>query len=93
MILGSSKHLDKSAEYRFFQPWLGDGLLISSGETWRNHRRLIAPTFHINVLKQFVHLFNRNSRALCEKLAPSVGMSIDVHDHLSETTVEILLGE
>lgn len=57
------------------------------------HRRLIAPTFHINVLKQFVHLFNRNSKALCDKLAPFHGKSIDAHDYLSETTVEILLGE
>jgi len=32
LILGSSTHLEKSEEYRFFKPWLGDGLLISSGQ-------------------------------------------------------------
>jgi hypothetical protein len=31
LILGNSTHLDKSEEYRFFKPWLGEGLLISSG--------------------------------------------------------------
>ncbi|XP_034234397.1 cytochrome P450 4g15-like [Thrips palmi] len=91
VILGSSQMLDKSQDYRFFKPWLGDGLLISSGDTWRSHRRLIAPTFHIHVLKQFVHLFNRNSKALCEKLSPLTGQAIDAHDYLSEATVEILL--
>ncbi|CAG2059661.1 unnamed protein product [Timema podura] len=30
VILSSSVHLDKSTEYRMFQPWFGDGLLISS---------------------------------------------------------------
>lgn len=35
VILGSSKHLDKAIEYRFFQPWLGGGLLISSGRLRR----------------------------------------------------------
>ncbi|KAJ8930545.1 hypothetical protein NQ314_016642, partial [Rhamnusium bicolor] len=29
IILGSNVHLEKSREYDLFQPWLGDGLLIS----------------------------------------------------------------
>ncbi|KAE8737231.1 Cytochrome P450 CYP4g [Frankliniella occidentalis] len=91
IILGSSVHLEKAKEYRFFKPWLGEGLLISSGDTWRTHRKLIAPTFHLNVLKQFVYLFNRNSRALCRKLDAVVGQVVDIHDYMSETTVEILL--
>jgi hypothetical protein len=32
LVLSSQVYLDKSAEYRFFKPWLGNGLLISSGE-------------------------------------------------------------
>lgn len=32
LILSSHVFIDKSAEYRFFKPWLGDGLLISTGE-------------------------------------------------------------
>lgn len=31
LILSSQVYLDKSPEYRFFKPWLGNGLLISSG--------------------------------------------------------------
>lgn len=32
IILSSHVYLDKSAEYKFFKPWLGNGLLISTGE-------------------------------------------------------------
>jgi len=32
LVLSSHVFIDKSTEYRFFQPWLGNGLLISSGE-------------------------------------------------------------
>lgn len=32
VILSSHVYIDKSAEYRFFQPWLGNGLLISTGK-------------------------------------------------------------
>lgn len=31
VILNSQVHIDKAPEYRFFKPWLGDGLLISTG--------------------------------------------------------------
>ncbi|KAJ9601167.1 hypothetical protein L9F63_000687 [Diploptera punctata] len=91
LILGNSVHLNKAEEYRFFKPWLGDGLLISSGQKWKSHRKLIAPTFHLNVLKSFVDLFNTNSRAVCDKMAKENGRTFDCHDYMSECTVEILL--
>lgn len=32
LILSSHVYIDKSAEYDFFKPWLGEGLLISTGK-------------------------------------------------------------
>lgn len=32
LVLGSQVYIDKAPEYRFFKPWLGNGLLISTGE-------------------------------------------------------------
>nr|AAR26517.1 antennal cytochrome P450 CYP4 [Mamestra brassicae] len=90
LILSSHTHIDKADEYRFFKPWLGDGLLISTGQKWRSHRKLIAPTFHLNVLKSFIDLFNANSRAVVSKLKKEAG-EFDCHDYMSECTVEILL--
>ncbi|CAK9797044.1 Cytochrome P450 4g15 [Anthophora plagiata] len=91
VILSSNVYIDKSAEYAFFKPWLGNGLLISSGQKWRTHRKLIAPTFHLNVLKSFIDLFNANSRAVVEKLRKEGTKEFDVHNYMSELTVEILL--
>lgn len=90
-ILSSHVHIDKSPDYRFFKPWLGDGLLISTGEKWRTHRKLIAPTFHLNVLKSFVGLFNKNSKKICEKMEDEIGKEFDVHDYMSTVTVDILI--
>lgn len=70
---------------------MGDGLLISTGQKWRAHRKLIAPTFHLNVLKSFIDLFNANSRDVVEKLRKENGKEFDCHDYMSEATVEILL--
>ncbi|XP_063993013.1 cytochrome P450 4g15 [Diachasmimorpha longicaudata] len=91
VILSSHVYIDKSPEYRFFQPWLGNGLLISTGQKWRAHRKLIAPTFHLNVLKSFIDLFNANSRCVVEKMRKEGDKEFDIHDYMSETTVEILL--
>lgn len=91
VILSSHVYIDKSSEYRFFQPWLGNGLLISTGPKWRAHRKLIAPTFHLNVLKSFIDLFNANSRAVVERMRKEGGKPFDCHDYMSECTVEILL--
>ncbi|KAK5643674.1 hypothetical protein RI129_007519 [Pyrocoelia pectoralis] len=91
LILSSHVHIDKSAEYKFFKPWLGNGLLISTGQKWRSHRKLIAPTFHLNVLKGFIDLFNVNSRGTVEKMKREEGKTFDCHDYMSEATVEMLL--
>ncbi|KAK4886657.1 hypothetical protein RN001_002928 [Aquatica leii] len=91
VILSSHVHIDKSNEYRLFEPWLGNGLLISTGQKWRAHRKLIAPTFHLNVLKGFIDLFNANSRATVDKLHKLGDKTFDCHDYMSEATVEMLL--
>ncbi|XP_077280989.1 cytochrome P450 4g15-like isoform X2 [Temnothorax americanus] len=90
IILSSSTHIDKAEEYKFFKPWLGDGLLITKGDKWRRHRKVIAPTFHMNILKTFVPLFYENSIDLVNRLRDKVGKEFDCHDYLSAVTVDIL---
>jgi cytochrome P450 len=70
---------------------LGEGLLISTGDKWRNHRKLIAPTFHLSVLKSFVPFFYANSLDLVKKLRNKVGKDFDCHEYMSTVTVDILM--
>ncbi|XP_075156968.1 cytochrome P450 4g1-like [Haematobia irritans] len=91
LVLGGSVHLEKSEEYRYFQPWFGDGLLISKGHHWKHHRKMIAPTFHQSILKSFVPTFAQHSKAVVQRLSNKLGKEFDVHEYMSQTTVEILL--
>lgn len=66
--------------------------MLVLGAKWRAHRKLIAPTFHLNILKGFVDLFNANSKVTVERLRKECGKTFDCHDHMLESTVDILLG-
>ncbi|XP_017048297.1 cytochrome P450 4g1 [Drosophila ficusphila] len=91
LILSGHQHLTKAEEYRYFKPWFGDGLLISNGHHWRHHRKMIAPTFHQSILKSFVPTFVDHSKAVVDRMGLEAGKSFDVHDYMSQTTVDILL--
>ncbi|XP_053315055.1 cytochrome P450 4V2 [Spea bombifrons] len=67
-ILSTSKHMDKSFAYKFLHPWLGKGLLTSTGEKWRSRRKMITPTFHFSILSEFLEVMNEQSKVLVEKL-------------------------
>lgn len=93
LVLSSHVHLDKSVQYHTLKPWFGNGLLISSGAAWRHQRKLIAPTFHLNVLKTFVEILNDNARNICNKMRQLDGKTFDCHDYMSACTAETLMGK
>ncbi|EFX88388.1 hypothetical protein DAPPUDRAFT_311386 [Daphnia pulex] len=65
VVLSSQKTIDKGMSYSELVPWLGQGLLISSGDLWRSRRKLLTPAFHFSILNSFVEVFNEQSRILC----------------------------
>uniref|UniRef100_A0A667YNQ9 aromatase n=1 Tax=Myripristis murdjan TaxID=586833 RepID=A0A667YNQ9_9TELE len=50
--------------YRFFTPWIGDGLLVSSGQKWFRNRRLLTPGFHYDILKPYVKLMSDSAKTM-----------------------------
>lgn len=54
---------------------------------------MIAPTFHSSILKSFMPVFNKNANTLLKQLDKVKGQIFDVHDYMSGTTVDILLGK
>ncbi|KAH3871404.1 hypothetical protein DPMN_034604 [Dreissena polymorpha] len=67
-LMNSTKHLDKASDYNFLHPWLGTGLLTSTGDKWKSRRKLLTPTFHFKILNDFVSVFNDQSKVLLEKM-------------------------
>ncbi|EDW87740.1 probable cytochrome P450 4d21 [Drosophila yakuba] len=67
-ILSSSTLLKKAQLYRFLRDFLGDGLLLSTGNKWTSRRKVLAPAFHFKCLENFVEIMDRNSGIMVEKL-------------------------
>lgn len=68
LLLSSTKHIDKSDDYKYLHPWLGTGLLTSTGDKWRVRRKQLTPTFHFNILNDFLSVFNKQADILVNKL-------------------------
>ncbi|KAM9320537.1 ultra-long-chain fatty acid omega-hydroxylase-like [Gastrophryne carolinensis] len=78
----------------FIRPWLGDGLLLSGGERWAQHRRLLTPGFHFDILKQYVKIFNKSTdimHAKWRRLCTEGPVSLDMFEHISLMTLDSLL--
>ncbi|XP_032184701.1 cytochrome P450 4V2 isoform X1 [Mustela erminea] len=72
VILTSSKQIDKSYMYKFLEPWLGLGLLTSTGNKWRSRRKMLTPTFHFTILEDFLDVMNEQANILVHKLEKHV---------------------
>uniref|UniRef100_A0A8D0EQ84 Cytochrome P450 4B1 n=1 Tax=Strix occidentalis caurina TaxID=311401 RepID=A0A8D0EQ84_STROC len=53
--------------YKFLAPWIGQGLLILNGTKWFQHRKLLTPAFHYDVLKSYVDLMSDSVKVMLDK--------------------------
>ncbi|RXN25510.1 toll-like receptor 3 [Labeo rohita] len=72
-VLNNPVHMDKAYAYKFLHPWLGTGLLTSTGDKWRHRRKLLTPTFHFSILNEFLEVMNEQAEVLIEKLEKQAG--------------------
>ncbi|ELK37959.1 Cytochrome P450 4V2 [Myotis davidii] len=93
VILTSSKQIDKSYLYRFVEPWLGLGLLTSTGNKWRSRRKMLTPTFHFTILEDFLDVMNEQANILVNKLEKHVdGEKFNCFFYITLCALDIICG-
>ncbi|OCT84978.1 cytochrome P450 4B1 [Xenopus laevis] len=79
--------------YKFIVPWIGEGLLVLSGPKWFQHRRLLTPGFHYDVLKPYVSLMSDCTRVMLDKwdkLMPNE-KTFELFHHVSLMTLDTIM--
>ncbi|HTQ12381.1 MAG TPA: cytochrome P450 [Rhizomicrobium sp.] len=69
----------------------GEGLLVSEGEKWRAHRRIMSPSFDIRSLTGYAPAMAECADALARRwaeLAP--GATVDIAGEMTRLTLEII---
>ncbi|XP_017774235.1 PREDICTED: cytochrome P450 4C1-like [Nicrophorus vespilloides] len=91
ILLKDTKNIRKSRTYDFLVPWLGGGLVTSTGDHWRVHRKIIRPSFNLNMLEKFVQVFNDCSDDMLENLtSKSDGERFDVFPIIVRHTLDVI---
>ncbi|XP_037069468.1 cytochrome P450 4c3-like [Pollicipes pollicipes] len=89
-VLSSKRFLDKGIDYGPVRPWLGLGLLTSTGDKWHTHRKLITPAFHFAVLEPYLEVMNECSGALVRRLRAAGTGFINVWPFISDATLDVI---
>ncbi|XP_048116947.1 cytochrome P450 4V2 isoform X2 [Alosa alosa] len=90
-VLNNPVHMDKAYAYKFLHPWLGTGLLTSTGDKWRRRRKMLTPTFHFSILTEFLEVMNEQAEVLVEKLDKQAGKGpFNCFNHITLCALDII---
>jgi len=91
VVMNNSQHIKKSFMYQFIRPWLGEGLLTGTGAKWHKNRKLITPTFHFQILENFVEVFVEKSQTLVNQLSQKAdGKVFDIYPFITHCALDII---
>jgi cytochrome P450 family 4 len=83
-ILSNMVHNSKGPLYDMLHSWLGTGLLTSGGLKWQTRRKILTPSFHFNILQEFIKVFNEETANLVTRLKKDCHKPyIEVTDYIS----------
>ncbi|KAG8132368.1 hypothetical protein E2320_010233 [Naja naja] len=88
---------DPKAEfiYATLIPWIGKGLITLDGTKWHQHRRLLTPAFHYNILKPYVAVIADTTKVMLDKweklIAKEPMKSLEMFDHISLMTLDSIM--
>ncbi|KAH1165985.1 hypothetical protein KIL84_015157 [Mauremys mutica] len=79
--------------YRHIVPWIGKGLLVLHGPKWYQHRKLLTPGFHYDVLKPYVPLIADSTKVMLDKWEQLIAQekSVELFEHVSLMTLDSIM--
>ncbi|KAH8328433.1 hypothetical protein KR067_009261 [Drosophila pandora] len=91
-LCSAQQLLQKTNDYMVFENWLCEGIFTSGFEKWAHRRKIITPAFNYAMIKQFVKVFEKQSRILVARLFEFsvTGEPVDFHHMISCFTLDTI---
>lgn len=89
-LVSSTTNITKSEQYEYMKPWLGTGLLTSSGAHWRHHRKALTPAFHFKLLDSFAPIMNANVKVFLNRVERAEKNEMDIRDLVCDMALDII---
>ncbi|XP_067323996.1 cytochrome P450 4A24-like [Anolis sagrei] len=84
-----------SLVYGFLIPWIGKGLLILNGPKWQQHRKLLTPGFHYDILKSYTTVMAESVKQMLDILGKQLSKdniaSVEIFEHVSLMTLDTIM--
>ncbi|XP_078527777.1 cytochrome P450 4B1-like isoform X1 [Lissotriton helveticus] len=79
--------------YNFLTPWIGKGLLILAGPKWYQHRKLLTPGFHYDILKPYVKLMSDSTKVMLDKWEKLItkNNTVELFEHISLMALDSIM--
>ena len=93
VLIDNYKNYMKGIGFERAKLLLGNGIIVSDGEQWRQRRLMVQPAFRREQLRVLVQTIQAVSLALLERWREFArqGKSIDLHVAMSEFALEVML--
>ncbi|XP_040834556.1 cytochrome P450 4X1-like [Ochotona curzoniae] len=87
---------DLKSQYlsKFMTPCLGKGLVNLDGPKWFQHRRLLTPGFHLDILKTYIEVMAYSVNTMLgkwEKICSAQDTTLEVYEHISLMALDIIM--
>lgn len=88
VLVRDHRHYRKDYFTRQLSDVIGNGLLVSEGETWKRHRRLAQPGFHANAIRSYATTMAAISDETLDGWGPR--RALDLHAEMMGLTLRIV---
>ena len=72
---------------------LGNGIIVSDGETWKRQRRMVQPSFHRDMMRGLTSVMQQQTEILRQELLRKADAkeTIDLNETMSRFALEVIL--
>src|SRR3954454_23129605 len=89
VLITRNRDFRKSLATRRIGVVTGNGILVSEGETGREHRRAVQPAFHRERIQAWADVMTQEAAAIAAKWHD--GQTLDMHREMTELTLRIVV--